>query len=275
MDEEQVFFSEILTSSNFSVDDELLDLNAEDMLKTLAQRQVTIEEEVINGIDDVLSGYTSLSSLTINSNENNLRNIADSQEDLNLFGPTATPFSLTVSFEDYSVGQKLTQINSVDRDGDAVSFSFESGNIDLDGDLGLAFIINSQGEVLVNDPDDLMLATGSTFNLLITLDDNNGKSSTVLGTITISNSDNGVATVANNLNAIKDNSTGWSILNGLALFTFEIITGLSCQIRLVVYSGSRNRCWVWDSTLKLVVDGFNHFSIHIYTRRRWYKMDIY
>ena len=61
VDEEQVSsFSEILTSSNsLLADDELLDLNAEDMLKTLAQRQVTIEEEVINGIDDVLSGYTS------------------------------------------------------------------------------------------------------------------------------------------------------------------------------------------------------------------------
>ena len=71
--------------------------------------------------------------------------------------PLLPPFSITLNFEEYTAGQKLAQINSVDVDGDEVSHELLSGNFDLDGDLQFAIQISSTGSV-VNDPDDMKLS---------------------------------------------------------------------------------------------------------------------
>ena len=169
-------FSQLLSSSNEILSDEnLQNFNSQEMLLTISQRQVAIEEEIIVSMQDIVEGKTTFTMLNQNITESLLIEVADSQTGLNLFAPSATPFSITLNFEEYTAGQKLAQINSVDVDGDEVSHELLSGNFDLDGDLQFAIQISSTGEVLVNDPDDMKLSSGNTYSLLIQLNDNKGK----------------------------------------------------------------------------------------------------
>ena len=87
----------------------------------------------------------------------------------------------------FSSNQEFYSLGAVDLDGDEITYSILSGNLDSDED-GISFLqINSSGSLVLQDPDEIENLISQKVNLSISLSDSNGKSKTVLGTIKIDN----------------------------------------------------------------------------------------
>ena len=105
----------------------------------------------------------------------------------NFFTPTGDDFSLWINHLDYEEDDWLHSISASDNDGDSISYSIVSGNPDLDDDSYKMFKLSVDGHLKVNDPKEFELASGSSINLIISLDDGAGKSSQILGEINVAN----------------------------------------------------------------------------------------
>jgi len=104
----------------------------------------------------------------------------------NLFAPTAEDFHLWIDRGDYENGDVLYVMNGVDEDQDEIFYDLTSGNIDQDGDGIPMLEMNRSGILSVVDSDEILKSAGSLLNLVVSLSDTGGKSSSVVGSIRIS-----------------------------------------------------------------------------------------
>ena len=165
-------FSELLVSSNgVLADDDLLTLGSKEMLKTLSQRQIAVEEEVIVKMDDIIDGKISFSNLNSSVSESLLIDAAAMQIGLNQFIPEAKPLDLNILYLNYKEGDIVSKLEISDGDGDEVTVSIISGNLDKDGDTNPPFGINNSYEIFISDLDDIKQLAGQQIELLFKLDD--------------------------------------------------------------------------------------------------------
>ena len=90
-------FTQLLSSSNKILSDEnLQNLDPQQMLKKLSQRQVAIEEEIIVSMQDIVEGKTIFTILNQNITESLLIDVANLQVGVNQFVHTGSAFDLTL-----------------------------------------------------------------------------------------------------------------------------------------------------------------------------------
>jgi hypothetical protein len=166
-------FTKLLVSSNKVLTDQsLLTLNSKKMLKTLAQRQIAIEEEIIVKMQDVAKGKSSFSNLNQITTESMLLEVASLQVGVNQFAPKGVSQNLRIVYLDYNTGDILTQLQFSDGDDDPVFASIIEGNLDKDGDTNMPFSLDSSSRLKISDMDDIKQLAGQTVILKIKLDDN-------------------------------------------------------------------------------------------------------
>ena len=90
-----------MSSNGVLADDDLLTLGSKEMLKTLSQRQIAVEEEVIVKMDDIIDGKISFSNLNSSVSESLLIDAAAMQIGLNQFIPEAKPLDLNILYLNY------------------------------------------------------------------------------------------------------------------------------------------------------------------------------
>ena len=133
-------FTQLLSSSNKILSDEnLQNLDPQQMLKTISQRQVAIEEEIIVSMQDIVEGKTTFTILNQNITESLLIDVANLQVGVNQFVPQGQPLDLTVIYTNYNTGDEIANLEILDGDGDSVTVSLLSGNSDKDGDTNKPF----------------------------------------------------------------------------------------------------------------------------------------
>ena len=140
------------------------------MLKTISQRQVAIEEEIIVSMKDIVE-KTTFTILNKNITESILTEVADLQIGVNQFVPQGKPLDLTIVYTNFNEGDVIANIEISDGDGDDVIASFISGNNDKDGDTNKPFGINASHALFISDMDDIKQLAGQEVALNLELDD--------------------------------------------------------------------------------------------------------
>ena len=165
-------FTQLLSSSNKILSDEnLQNLDPQQMLKTISQRQVAIEEEIIVSMQDIVEGKTTFTILNQNITESLLIDVANLQVGINQFVPQGQPLDLTVIYTNYNTGDEIANLEILDGDGDSVRYLSLSGNSDKDGDTNKPFGINSSHALFISDMDDVKQLAGQEVVLTLQLDD--------------------------------------------------------------------------------------------------------
>ncbi|AFZ49133.1 Ig-like domain-containing protein [Dactylococcopsis salina] len=138
---------------------------------------------------------------------------------LNVAGGNATPEVDNTVFnieEDLGDGEVVGTVSIRDGDDglDNLTVIFSAGNEDIDGDGELPFAIDGQGQITVNDSDDLVEAgEGEAFPLSVTATDPLGATGTGSVTVVENNPDvDQPPSVAANVNDIRENSAEGTIV---------------------------------------------------------------
>ena len=103
----------------------------------------------------------------------------------NYFTPFANDFSLFIDRLDIEKRDTLHTLPLQDGDGDFIKYSLFSGNIDKDSDGDPFVLIESNGSIVILDPEEIIDLAGTSLSLIISLDDQKGKASSVNGLIRI------------------------------------------------------------------------------------------
>jgi uncharacterized repeat protein (TIGR02543 family) len=106
----------------------------------------------------------------------------------NYFTPRAENFVLGIDRTDFLPLETIYTIPGEDGDGDAITYQLISGNLDKDKDGIPVFELQTNGSLLMLDPDEIFLSAGATIPLRILLQDTGGKSSEIQATVHIQNS---------------------------------------------------------------------------------------
>jgi hypothetical protein len=223
---------------------------------SLAKDQQAIASEVIGGYDSLTANGNSINTLTIT--QQNLATQSASINSINVFPPSAPPFSASIRAGDWSAGKQIMVITASDGDGDTISYSITSKNFDLDGDGTLPFSISSTGVLSLADPDDLTPHAASLLEITVALADGKGMSSTTKGSLLV---DNLLSLTSTPLS----NRTGWAISSWFGSF---YSSGSSWVFHptlgwLYVSSDNSDGFWFWDSAFNVwwwtKPDVFPHF----------------
>ena len=304
-------FSEILTTSNKILkDDTLLSLNSQQMLKTLAQRQIAIEEEVIMSMEKVASGEETFNEIKNTTTESLLLTVAERQVGVNQFVPQGISLDTTIIYTDYESGDVIAKLDVTDGDGDPVSATIIEGNQDKDGDTSMPFSLDSSYQIKLIDMDDIKQLAGQTITLKIKLDDNGddlGTHGELTAKIKLSHSGNTAnsnssgtdsseqprqqqqttTTDVSFLEATLNSKTGWyesswfgTFYSGRGGWIFHQKLGW-----LYVHPSSTNGFWCWDPTYdswwwscKQDVSSSNIFYFYLYSsdpeKKGWGGLDL-
>jgi hypothetical protein len=268
-------FSEILTTSNKILkDDTLLSLNSKQMLKTLAQRQIAIEEEVITSMEKVASGKETFNEIKNSTTESLLLTVAELQVGVNQFVPQGISLDTTIIYTEYESGDVIAKIDVSDGDGDPVTATIVDGNQDRDGDTNKPFSIDSSYQIIFEDMDDIKQLAGQTIALKIKLDDNGddlGTHGELTAKIKLSHSGNTANSNSSGtdaseqprqeeptqtetdfsiLEATLNSETGWYDSPWFGTFYVGTNGWIFHQKLewLYLHSGSTNGFWCWDPT---------------------------
>ena len=103
----------------------------------------------------------------------------------NYFTPYANDFSLYIDHLDFEKRETLHTLPLQDGDGDLIKYSLFSGNIDKDSDGEPFILVESNGSIVILDPEEIIDLAGTSLSLIISLDDQKGKASSVSGLIRI------------------------------------------------------------------------------------------
>jgi uncharacterized repeat protein (TIGR02543 family) len=106
----------------------------------------------------------------------------------NYFTPRAENFVLGIDRTDFLPLETIYTIPGEDGDGDAITYQLISGNLDKYKDGIPVFELQTNGSLLMLDPDEIFLSAGATIPLRILLQDTGGKSSEIQATVHIQNS---------------------------------------------------------------------------------------
>ena len=261
-DEDLSSFVSVLENSNVLLADSSLETYAPgEMLKKLSQKQIAVEEEVIEGISQVSQGILDLSTLQNNADLSTLQGLAEQILSVNNFGPEGKSFKGALGKSSFQMGEALLQLDISDADGDAVSVSLvdENDALDVDGDNLAPLGVNSSYQIVVLDASDLqtLLNENVTLTLLLKLDDGNGKTTLIQGVITKSDSfeNTGDATQRVNINdyslldAVQNQETSWyssswfgDFYPGQDGWLYHLTLGW-----LYLHPSGENGFWIWDS----------------------------
>ena len=123
----------------------------------------------INGdsIDDLIVGVPSMQYLMIGAayviyGTNSETNHAP------VFTSSSYSFEIVEGILD---GETVGTVEATDADGDTLTYSITDGNTDVDGDGNAAFRINEQGQIIVNDSDDIDYGDAPSFDLTVSASD--------------------------------------------------------------------------------------------------------
>ena len=153
----------------------------------VAKQQLAVKQDVLDVLEDISSGSGTIQSISSTLTLESLQASTQNFLEVNLFAPNANDFIYVFDGDGFSSNQEFYSLGAVDLDGDEITYSILSGNLDSDED-GISFLqINSSGSLVLQDPDEIENLISQKVNLSISLSDSNGKSKTVLGTIKIDN----------------------------------------------------------------------------------------
>jgi hypothetical protein len=207
---------------------------------SLAKNQQAIASEVIGGYDSLTANGNSISTLTIS--QQNLATQSASINSINVFPPSAPPFSASIRAGDWSTGKQITVITASDADGDTISYSITSKNFDLDGDGTVPFSISSTGALSITDPDDLTPYAASLIEVTVSLADGKGMSSTIKGSLMVDNLLSLTSTPLSNRTGWATSSWFGSFYSSGSAWVFHPSLGW-----LYVSPDNSNGFWFWDS----------------------------
>ena len=153
----------------------------------VAKQQLAVKQDVLDVLEDISSGSGTIQSISSTLTLESLQASTQNFLEVNLFAPNANDFIYVFDGDGFSSNQEFYSLGAVDLDGDEITYSILSGNLDSDED-GISFLqINSSGSLVLQDPDEIENLISQKVTLSISLSDSNGKSKTVLGTIKIDN----------------------------------------------------------------------------------------
>ena len=134
-----------------------------------------------------MEGIENLQSVSSTISLQTLQNSAETFLEVNLFAPTAENFTLVLDNLNLSSNQEMVSLGASDLDGDEISYSILSGNVDSDGD-GIDFIqINQTGNLVLQDVGEISNLISQSLSLSISLSDSRGKTKTITGVVMVDN----------------------------------------------------------------------------------------
>jgi hypothetical protein len=261
-DEDMSSFVSVLENSNAVLaDSELGNYAPGEMLKKLSQKQIAVEEEVIEGISLVSQGTMELSTLQNNAQVASLQDLAEQILTVNNFSPEGKSFMEALGKSSFQMGEVVLQLDISDADGDTVSVSVvdESDALDVDGDNLAPLGVNNSYQLVVLDALDLetLLIENATLTLSLKLDDGNGKTTVIQGAITKSDSLENIGDATQRVNtndyslldAVQSQETSWyrsswfgDFYPGKDGWLYHATLGW-----LYLHSSGKNGFWIWDS----------------------------
>jgi hypothetical protein len=154
----------------------------------LAKIQAVIEDTVVSGYDKLrLEGGTP-ATLSEALTKELLSGQKESFSGVNVFPPAAPSGETALPYDQHTTGAVVFSVAASDLDGDGVLFSISSGNSDADLDGKNAFSVNSQGQILIEDADDLSNLSNGQAKIEILLSDGKGLYGSTVVTINLGNS---------------------------------------------------------------------------------------
>lgn len=223
---------------------------------SLAKNQQAISSEVIDGYDNLTLSGNAISTLSVS--QLTLQSASAAIASINVFPPTASPFTSSVRAGDWTSGKQITILSATDADGDQITYSITSSNFDLDGDGTPPFTVSSSGALSISDTDDLTPFAASTVEIKVSLSDGKGMSSIVQGSIQVDN-------LLSLSSTPISGKTGWASSSWLGNF---YSAGSSWVYNasmgwLYVSPDNAGGYWLWDSALGIwwwtKPDVFPHF----------------
>ena len=221
------------------------------MVGQLAKRQIAVEEEVLVELEKVASGTASLSGLLLNTDVGSLIEVADSLPAFNQFEPVGTSFDVYMTEDLFQENVLVRTLDVSDPDGDEVSISLGSGNIDSDGDGLFPFTISNNHELRVADAFDFRQLSGTDSNLSIILTDVGGKTTTIFARLkAVGESNTPVSALL--FNATSNGAQGWFSSTWMGHFyAVQDDWFFHSQLGwLYLQPNANGGFWFWDSLLQ-------------------------
>ena len=237
----------LLEVSDDALESESLDFNGTPALlaKNLAKNQQAIEESIIEKYTNPDPSTPSLEELASTVDSNYISNLSSLINTINVFPPVAQDFNVSVRSDKWSAGALIFSIPATDGDGDTLSFSIQSANIDLDADEVSPFSLSATtGDLKIDDLDDLLHQAGQTISLKISISDGQGMTASIMGNLTL---DNKLSLTATTI----DGSPGWT-----QSWLGPVFSNKNSWIYhpshkwLNVSSDSADGYWLWDEEFK-------------------------
>ncbi|SVC45495.1 uncharacterized protein METZ01_LOCUS298349, partial [marine metagenome] len=121
----------------------------------LAKIQAVIEDSVVSGYDKLrLEGGTT-ATLSESLTKDLLSGQKESFSGVNVFPPVASNGETALPSDRRATGSVVFSVAASDADGDSIQYSITTGNSDADLDGKNAFSVNAQGQLLIDDADDI------------------------------------------------------------------------------------------------------------------------
>jgi hypothetical protein len=155
----------------------------------LAKIQAVIEDSVVSGYDKLrLEGGTA-AALSESLTKDLLSGQTESFSGVNVFPPVASNGETALPSDRRATGSVVFSVAASDADGDSIQYSITTGNSDADLDGKNAFSVNAQGQLLIDDADDInsTLLNGEA-KIEILLADGKGLYGSTVVTIKLGNS---------------------------------------------------------------------------------------
>jgi hypothetical protein len=257
-------FSSVIQNTNqLLAINSMENLSAGEALKKLSQKQIAVEQEVIEGFAQLNQGLIDLDELKNISDVETLDDLSQQINSVNNFAPEGENFEKAFGKSDFELGEILYQLSVTDADGDAVVVSVLDSNeeFDLDGDKLQPFGVNAQNQLVAIDVSDVetLFKERNTITIIFELTDNNGKTGTMQGVLTKEDNFNHIANESANqrsnernydiLDAVLDSRTSWyssdwfgDFYPGKDGWLYHYTLGW-----IYLQPSEENGFWIWDS----------------------------
>jgi hypothetical protein len=154
----------------------------------LVKIQAVVEESVVKGYDQLVLDGGTPSGLSASLSKEMLAGQMSSYSNLNFLPPIALDAVIILPRDHWINANVIHSVGASDADGDVVQYSISAGNPDADKDGFTAFSVNAQGNVLIEDSDELGNLSNGLATLEVRLSDGKGLFGAVTVTVKIGNS---------------------------------------------------------------------------------------
>ena len=104
----------------------------------VAKQQLAVKQDVLDVLEDISSGSGTIQSISSTLTLESLQASTQNFLEVNLFAPNANDFIYVFDGDGFSSNQEFYSLGAVDLDGDEITYSILSGNLDSDED-GISF----------------------------------------------------------------------------------------------------------------------------------------